>query len=383
MFFLKPQVLLFYTSVRSKMVVWLTRRPVLPGVNRLGWMSCLIFWALAVSACFESTGHRGKRIENQLTTNPTRGLQLPGAWKPSIRIELIKLIERHGRHSDGFDPADPPIAVFDFDHTCIHGDIGKTFYDWMIRNDNLDYSQKILDIFPNGKGAVVQTMINRLNKHPPDARAKSKIKQELLDTMHQIYWNLCDDPRFDKCFPWQVRFYAGWQPKQIADMAERVMRTALSLPVQTDFPTPPNQNTRSSNQGGSIRIYNEIRTLITTMKQAGFQVWIVSAGPQWVVEGAARFFDVVPPFVIGMRTKIVQSRITTHIDPPPTYKQGKVAAIRRYIGKQPLLAVGDSWSDAEMLMHAEHGLLIDRGSPDLRQKAEESSWWIQPSFPVE
>jgi phosphoserine phosphatase len=131
-----------------------------------------------------------------------------------------------------------------------------------------------------------------------------------------------------------------------------------------------------------IRIHEEIRGLMKRMGESGFQVWVVTAGPQWVVQGAADHFGLSPDRIIGMRTKLVDGKLTTEIEPPPTFREGKVKAIEKFIGKKPLLTAGDSWTDAEMLEYAQHALLIDRGYADLKKKATESGWWIQPTFPV-
>ena len=71
-----------------------------------------------------------------------------------------------------------------------------------------------------------------------------------------------------------------------------------------------------------IRVYEEIRGLMGMLRKKGFQVWIVTAGPQWVVQGAAKPFGVSPEQVIGMRTQRADGMLTTEIEPPPTGHSG-------------------------------------------------------------
>jgi phosphoserine phosphatase len=69
---------------------------------------------------------------------------------------------------------------------------------------------------------------------------------------------------------------------------------------------------------------------------------------------------------------------------PITYRQGKVEAIKRSIGRRPLIVFGDAWTDFEMLTTASLGVLIDRGKADLlRALAATESVIVQPRFPGE
>jgi phosphoserine phosphatase len=308
---------------------------------------------------------------------------LPGVWESDVKNNLIKLVLAHGEGSAQYDPKDPPVAAIDFDNTCIRGDIGRAFYDWMVTERKIRFNDEIFKALPGDKRKDIRAIWNKLKKLPADKQASSMELQTFRKLMHQAYWGLCYDTPPEKCFPWQVRFYAGYTPEEIRDMAKQVMDREMEKPLGSEPIKAGPDDTAPAITSTGIRIHQEVQGLIALLQKKGFQVWIVSAGPKWVVEGAARHFGVKPDRVIGMRAKLQDGKLTAEIEPPPTFRKGKVEAIEKFIGKKPLLALGDSWTDAEMLEYVEHALLIDRGYADLKKKAIKSGWWIQPTFPVE
>ena len=50
---------------------------------------------------------------------------LPGLWHPTIRLGLEEMITEYGNTSAQYEVHTPPIAAFDWDNTCIAGDIGE------------------------------------------------------------------------------------------------------------------------------------------------------------------------------------------------------------------------------------------------------------------
>lgn len=307
---------------------------------------------------------------------------LPGAWEPDVRNHLLELIATYGKEGEKYDPAKPPVVVFDFDNTCIRGDIGRAFYDRMVRERRIRFSDAVWKAVPEDKRAVIRAAWNQVNALPEDQRDDSTAMKTFRKLAHQAYWSLCHETPADRCYPWQVRFYAGYEPSKLNRLAYDVINEELKRPLGSEqIRTGPDDPSPAITSTG-IRIHAEIRELMFELRRNGFEVYIVTAGPQWVVAGAARHFAVASEYVIGMRTKIKDGKLTSQIDPPPTFKEGKVQAIQKYIGVQPVLALGDSWTDADMLSYAKHAVLIDRGYADLKEKAVQAGWWIQPPFPV-
>jgi phosphoserine phosphatase len=352
-------------------------------VKRIINISTLLLLAtIAITAgCIKNIASEDHQPKKQ-TTDTSQDSLLDG-WEADVRDNLKELISAKGNKSSSYDKTTPPVVVFDFDNTCIRGDFGRAFFDWMITERKLQLTPETTKALPENKREAISAAWKELQQSPQEKQATSKTLQKFRKLMHQAYWSLCNQAVDENCYPWQVRFYAGNTPGDVTDMAKKVFLKELSRPLGSEQIRIDEKDQAPAITSTGIRIHQEIGQLISLLTKNGFEIWIVTAGPEYVVKGAAEHFSITPDQVLGMRTKIVDNKLTVEIDPPPTYRQGKVDAIKKHIGRVPVLALGDSWTDAEMLEYAENAILIDRGYADLKKKAVESKWWIQPTFQVE
>jgi phosphoserine phosphatase len=133
------------------------------------------------------------------------------------------------------------------------------------------------------------------------------------------------------------------------------------------------------NQG--IRYYPEMKELVLKFQNAGFDVWVVSASTQWIVEVAAKKVGVHANRVLGILLDVDKKQRLTSKILRLTYRKGKADAILKDIGKTPVFAAGDSNTDIEMLLLGSGPrLVIDRGKKPLMDIAKEKAWLIQPKF---
>lgn len=345
------------------------------------WLSMapMLITILALSGC---PGKGELKPDAKADAASPAKIELQGAWEQDVKVKLTELIQTKGKASQGYDQAAPPLVVFDFDNTSIRGDIGRAFFDWMSVHQKFQFTEPIWAALPDDKRAGIRDAWEAVQKLPAAERAAAKELQEFRKRMHQAYWSLCHEADADKCYPWQVRFYAGYTPDEVRAMAAEVFTYELGRKLGSEPIRAGDDDPKPAITSTGIRVHAEIKDLMEVLAQQGFDVWVVTAGPQWVVQAAAAHFPVKPEKMIGMRTKLVDGKLTTEMEPPPTFRQGKVDAIKQFIGKKPVLVLGDSWTDAEMMEYADHAILIDRGYADLRKKAFEAGWWIQPSFPV-
>lgn len=355
-------------------------------------MAAGIAFCLSLASCDKPAGDPQKtvgqatqKVAAPATPTSAAPFQFAGAWEKDIHDGLTALMSDHSlggsQHKKG-QPA--PVVVFDFDNTVIKGDIGRAFFDFMVTEGKIEFSDQVVEALPADKREEVKATWEALDKLPADRRKDSREAKVFRKIMHKVYWSLCQDADAEKCYPWQVRFYAGHRPEELEALAGQVMQAELKRPMGPEQIRIDAEDPAPAITSRGIRIYGEMRDLMNHLRQRGFEIWIVSAGPEWVVRGAVKsHFPIEPERVIGMRTRLADGKLTSEVESPPTFRMGKVEAIDKRIGRRPLLAVGDSWSDADMLGQAEKALLIDRGYLDLKKKAVEAGWWIQPGFPVE
>lgn len=164
-------------------------------------------------------------------------------------------------------------------------------------------------------------------------------------------------------YAWAVQVMAGMQEDELARRAEAFARTFV--------PT---------------RAFRGMRRLVDAAREAGCEPWIVSASNQWIITAAAPLLGIDPARAVGVRLAVRSGRLTDEVLEPFTYRAGKVEAIRRFVGAEPLLVSGDSEGDLEMLEAAEEASLViacpDASEPPpIVRHARERGWLLQTFGP--
>lgn len=117
--------------------------------------------------------------------------------------------------------------------------------------------------------------------------------------------------------------------------------------------------------------------MVAAMKAVDIEVWIVSASNRWTVTAAAPKMGFTANRVVGMAVSVVNGVLTDHAVQPLICNAGKVDGIDRYIGQRPLIAVGDSMGDFELLESAQVPIVIgrhDKPGAELLAVARERGW---------
>ena len=285
-------------------------------------------------------------------------------WHDEVYGSLCRLLDQPAKTPDG-----PPLAVFDFDNTCIFHDIGELFshylIDEMLYRYDLEAFWELID--PRDGRAHIRELVERLQALPEDERTASPSYAQYLAEMGAVYARKYMREGTAACYEWAVRLHVGLTPDQL----RRRSREAIELEIGRTLEREIRRTTRDEqvriNRG--IRVHEEFRQLIGALECAGWEVWVVSATNQWTVETIAELAFGVP----------ASGTLSDQTVEPVLYRQGKVDIIRQEIGRHPALVFGDSQTDFEMLCSAtELAVLVDRGLPELRQEALDRGWAVQP-----
>jgi len=160
-----------------------------------------------------------------------------------------------------------------------------------------------------------------------------------------------------------------------------------------------------------VQVYEEMVDLIETLQDNGFDVWVATASPQFVIDAVSEeLTGIKPNRVIGIRNLTdAQGRVTAHFqgcgtvadgaDTLITYDQGKRCWINKLIFRQPaerqltrqtdaharqVFAAGDSDTDLAFVQDATHlKLAINRNKVQLMCNAyanHQGTWLVQPMF---
>jgi phosphoserine phosphatase len=121
-----------------------------------------------------------------------------------------------------------------------------------------------------------------------------------------------------------------------------------------------------------LRVRSEMRDLMYEMRAVGWQVYVITASPQWEIEAFAERYFVPPQNVIGMRRAVVDGRITAAIESPGSWGDGKLDAYSLFVNRQraPNFCAGDSIGDWTLLEWAtDCALLVEPTTDSLRDFA--------------
>lgn len=104
--------------------------------------------------------------------------------------------------------------------------------------------------------------------------------------------------------------------------------------------------------------------IIEKLKELGFEIYVVTASIAWAVEPAAALYGIPTEHVIGVKTKIIDGRVTLEQDGFVTYKKGKVDALLRAThGRAPVFVSGNTEGDLLLLESSAGSRLVIASSP--------------------
>lgn len=285
---------------------------------------------------------------------------LKAEYSPEVKQHIRKVLEKYK------DQPGRKAVVFDFDNTCIFNDISYAVVYHLISRKLLTRELAALKrIFP---GEMVRQYLAMNNE---------SARLTFLTRYFKHYRRMCRLKGKAACLAWLAGLYTGFTPERLREFTQIVIGTELSQRLCHTY-LDPGLKVRV-NRG--LRIYETQRKLMARLRKAGFEVWVVSASNEALVAVFARYFGVPARRVIGVRPEVKDGRYTGKALPPVTYRQGKVAAIRKYIGLRPVLVFGDAITDLEMMAYfRERPVLIERGNRDILAVARRRGWLIQKAF---
>lgn len=298
------------------------------------------------------------------------------AWNP----EVFEALERFLAEAQGSQgrPADSPLAVFDLDHTCLKGDIGYAFFHHMA--EHLLFRQGFEPFRRTLRQFDVEGCAGRLLEGLDAQAPGSEARQETVLAVGDMYRAVRRTHGSGESFAWMAGLLLGWSHDEVKHAVTELLERQLAMPLGKRVIARVRD--RSWSVPAGIRIYGEIRKLMALLRDRGFDVWIVSATSQPIVEAAAGRLGMPPDRCIGVRFE-TRGGVLSALSDQVTYRAGKVEAIRRFIGKRPRFAAGDWFTDMEMLDYCDGiRLLLDRGNLDLVEYGKEHGWMIQPAFQV-
>ncbi|MEU8758301.1 haloacid dehalogenase-like hydrolase [Streptomyces sp. NPDC048659] len=384
--------------------------------NKLRTPAVTAALALAATGLLPAAGAQAAPHEPR-APRACAGLTVTEGWYGDNKARLDKLIADHCRTTadkgDKGGKGTKPVAVFDWDNTVIKNDVGDATFYWLLRNDRVrpprhgDWSTTSRYLTPEAAtalGAACPTAVRTL-----PTSTDTRCADELLavygngtTTGGKKAFDGYDHRRIEPQYAWLAQLLHGWTTRQVNSFAAAARAENLAAPQGAT------QRVGSSQVTGWVRYYDQQRDLIRALKGAGFDVWIVSASPEPVVDVWAGGVGVAPDHALGIRNTTEHGRLTSHLkgcgtvrdgeDRMITYIDGKRCWINQEIfgvrgpaaervqppARRQVLAAGDSDTDISFLRDATGlRLVLNRNKNELMCRAYDNGdgrWLVNPMF---
>jgi HAD superfamily phosphoserine phosphatase-like hydrolase len=106
---------------------------------------------------------------------------------------------------------------------------------------------------------------------------------------------------------------------------------------------------------GGLPVFPWMRDLITFLREAGVEIYVVTASITWAVEPAAALLGIPADRVVGVETAVENGLVTANQHGPITWREGKVEGLlQRTQGRRPFFAAGNTMGDFQLIECATH-----------------------------
>jgi phosphoserine phosphatase len=341
-------------------------------------------------------------------------LALASTWYGDNADRIQAVIDQRGTCA-GL-PGGRPLAVFDWDNTVTKNDTADQTFFWMIRHDKLlqpprrDWTTTSRFMTRAGARALRRACGSLAAPgRPLPTSTNTRCADELVSfrteeetTGGDPAFDGYDHRRMEGAYAWMAQLMAGRRPSEVRSFAAAARKLAITRPRGAT------QRVGSDREGAWVRYYPQMRDLIRTLQTAGFDVWIVSAGPQEWTQVWSAGVGVDAAHTIGIRTLRRNGRITPHLqgcggipdgrDTIMTYVDGKRCWVNQEIlgiqgaaalqaappASRQAIAGGDADTDATMVRDATGvHIAINRNKPELMCRAyanADGRWVVNPMF---
>ncbi|MEV8018688.1 haloacid dehalogenase-like hydrolase [Streptomyces sp. NPDC086554] len=213
-------------------------------------------------------------------------------WYGDNRDRLQQMIDERGRCGShrGHDQK-RPVAAFDWDNTVAKNDVTDATIAWALHHDKIlrpatwkSTSKWLTDEADRALTAACGTDV------PVGAPLPTSTDTACADEIFEVredgktmsgaaaFAGEWDHRHTVPQYAWVPQLFAGHTVKELESYAAKARKEALAAPIGAT------QKVGTHEIPGYIRYYEQQRDLIRTLKKAGFDVYIVSAGSEPVAE---------------------------------------------------------------------------------------------------
>lgn len=339
---------------------------------------------------------------------PTKMLLDQARWSPLNAARLQAVIEQAGSNSKSYNPQRRPYVVFDWDNTCIMNDCEEALFMHQINTLGFkltpeDFSALVRKNLPTGpfktEAGYVTVEGKPVNMEDIaddvatdylwlfDARQSGKSMEELHGSeqfkdfrakLYFMYDAICDSYPIEVGYKWIIYFFTNQTTAEVQAMAEQSNNRALGEALrkakyESSRSVPGKAGVVVANHFHGLRIHEEMRALMQTLRANGIDVFVSTASLDDVVRVFASNpnygYGVPPENVIGLRLETKDGKYASsykegwHFNWGPGKTIGIKSELQSKKGYDPLIVFGDSDGDAWMLRDfkgTQVGVIVNR-----------------------
>jgi len=275
---------------------------------------------------------------------------------------------------------DERVIAFDFDNTCIRGDLGEAVQNHLL--DSMALPLQAHHRIAIGGRPFAEALAPYLDGAQAPRDLGARAKEMVRHIVSTEYLRIMNEDGHQEGYLYSVRLFAGMSPEAVEELALRAFRHELKIPRRERLIHAPEGLDRPSyTREEGLRIHEEMRDFILDAKALGIRVLVISASCHWVVAPVAQaYFGIERADIWGIHTALNEDgTLAAQCVEPIPYGAGKVASIQKIAGRPVCFAAGDARTDLEMLRSATfNALLLDRGNEALKEEGMSSGWFIIP-----
>lgn len=317
-------------------------------------------------------------------------------WDSFNKAQIEKLFATYGKGSPGYNPANPPYAVFDWDNTMVFLDIEEATFIYQLEHLLFNMTPEQMDkalrmevpsgnfvkdynnaagqpvninlvvpdavdsyrwIYNNYKGMKGNLSLEDVKKNPHYTNFVTKVRY--------MYEAIGDTFDVSVAYPWVLYLFTGLNEKQIRQMVVDTVTWQQTQPIEkvkwtSPASLPGKAGVVSVSWKNGLRLVPEMQDLMRGFREAGIDIWVCTASFVDVVKeissNPAYGYYVQPERVVGMELErdangIVQTEFRRGY--AQTQQKGKTKALERFVvpkyGKGPIFVAGDSEGDMNMM----------------------------------
>lgn len=332
-------------------------------------------------------------------------------WYGDNRERLQAIIDANSPCAGTWTGQHPPVAIFDWDNTVVKNDIGYGTNYWMLLNNKVlqppDANWRSISKYMTTEAAdalreACGTEVAPGSPLPTSTNTAcaDEILAVLSDetTSGATAFDGYDARRTLGDYEFSAALAAGHTEAEITEYAAAAKQQNLNAPEGT-------QATIGTQEvDGYIRVYPQIRNLISVLQSNGIDTWVVSASPEPIVKVWAPEVGIDDAHVVGVRSVYADDRMTPLMQPcggtsdAITYVDGKRCWANQAIfgitgpaawqqapaDVRQIFGAGDSTTDVTFVSDATKGhLVIDRDKTELMCQAydnHDGNWVVNPMF---